>query len=131
MKQSFRVVCFVTMFGLLQLTALAQGPVAHWPLKTDARDVAKFGLHGTTSGGIRFETPDDGQQAARFDGRDGSVEVATHDELQVGTSDFALATTIKLAGATDFFNGSMRDVKIYRRARMPNCRQVNSRKQFC
>lgn len=62
-----------------------QAPVGHWPLVTDARDVAGDHRDALVQG-VRFSGG-----AAHFDGRDSRLVVEPAAALDPGTSDFTLA----------------------------------------
>ena len=62
--------------------------VAHWPLRTDARDVV-----GEAHGRPEHVTFD--EHGATFDGRQGRIQVSATDAPHVGTRDFSLAVSVR------------------------------------
>ncbi len=79
------------------LTLFAADPIAHWPLHGDARDHSGHGHHGTVlprGREVDFDAsgPSGGERtAARFDGRDGHIEVNDTARLNLGATDFSIS----------------------------------------
>ena len=80
------VVCLVA--GSSMTLQAADGPIAHWPLRRDAKDVGPSGLHARSHGGkLTFSTTD----GVTLDGLDDWLEVPAHDALKLGTKDFTVS----------------------------------------
>lgn len=63
-------------------------PIAHWPLRRDARDVGSNGLHAKSHGGaLKFSSTD----GVELDGRDDWLEVPAHPALKLGAKDFTVS----------------------------------------
>jgi hypothetical protein len=67
--------------------SLDMGLVAHWTLRSDARDA--FGQCHGDARGVRFESG-----AASFDGRGAHIEVPDRTALQTGAGDFSIAVHV-------------------------------------
>ncbi len=63
-------------------------PIAHWPLRHDAKDVGSIGLHAKPHGGELVFSATDGM---KLDGRDDWLEVPAHVTLKLGTKDFTVS----------------------------------------
>ena len=63
-------------------------PIAHWPLRRDAKDVGTHGLQARPHGGELMFSPTDG---VKLDGKDDWLEVPVNPALKLGTKDFTVS----------------------------------------
>ncbi|MBM3502214.1 MAG: hypothetical protein FJX74_26480, partial [Armatimonadetes bacterium] len=85
------------------------GPIGHWPLHGDARDVSGHGNHGRGCG-IDFAAEGPGGEpgtAARLDGCGAAIEVPHAEAMRLGTGDFTIAAWVR---TEDVFAGAAGDV---------------------
>ena len=71
-------------------------PVAHWPLAQDSRDASGRGHDGISHGVVW-----DKGGSARFNGRDGFIEVPDHADLKLGSGPFTLAARVHTEAVLD------------------------------
>jgi len=86
----------LVLFLPVALVCAEEGPLAHWPLTTDSRDISGNGHHAMNHG-AGFE----GQQGALFDGIDDWLEVPVRGTLQLGKSNFTIATWVHTEAELD------------------------------
>jgi len=82
---------------LLEVQAQPQssrGPLAHWKLSGDTRDVSGNANHGKNHG-VGFVTIQ-GKSAAQFSGRSQWIEIPASPSLKLGTGDFTVAAWVRL-----------------------------------
>ncbi len=82
---------------------LSRGLIGHWPLVKDANDVSGNG-HDAQVNGVKWPKDDVG---AAFDGREDTLDVATHPDLRFGREDFSVAAWIWTDGSTDDVPGDI------------------------
>ena len=76
------------------------GPVAHWPLATDARDSSANRIDAFNHG-VEFKADgSDGALAATFNGRGAHLEVQDAAQLQLGDKDFSIALWVNANSAS-------------------------------
>ncbi|MBI3861235.1 MAG: LamG domain-containing protein [Planctomycetia bacterium] len=95
----------------LSMPARAAEPVliGHWPLRGSDREQTGAALK-ITSRGVEFDAAGPGgaaRTAARFNGRDGVVEVADAEALRLGTGDFSISLWVNTAAETDDVPGDL------------------------
>ncbi len=86
-----------------------EGPVAHWPLAGDVRDVSGNGRHAVNRGADLDALGPDGRRrgATGFDGRGAHLDVAVQPALRLGKGDFAVAAWVHTEGAREDASGDI------------------------
>ncbi len=102
MSLAIRVVLLV--FTSWSVCLAEDRPIAHWPLRQDAKDAGPLGLHAKRHGGELTFSATDG---VKLDGRDDWLEVPTHDKLKLGTKDFTVSLWLHTSERLDDVPGDL------------------------
>jgi hypothetical protein len=101
MRNPLRVILVSLIVSLAREATADEGLLAHWPLASDFQDHTGHG-HNPAVHAVDFAAGSDGQdQGARFDGREGRLEISSSDSLRLGTGDFTVAGWIYTAEKLD------------------------------
>ncbi len=94
------------LLGLMSwsLCEAADPPIAHWPLRQDAKDAGPLGLHAKAHGG---ELTFSATEGVKLDGHDDWLEVPTHDKLKLGAKDFTVSLWLHTSERLDDVPGDL------------------------
>lgn len=85
---SFAIRVVLLVVASWSVCSAADQPIAHWPLRQDAKDVGPNGLHAKPHGGGLLFSATGG---VKLDGRDDWLEVPAHVAFKLGTKDFTVS----------------------------------------